>query len=204
MQNHTRIISLVPVAEVGEIDLDAIVEPITVEIARGYLHSAEQDYEALAICIAAARAKCEAFTNRTFAKRKLELRWAKFGRLLGVTNGPLSEIDEIGYVNTSGDEVTFAADEYLIEGQHAHNTAIRFRRSFIEPNDIATDISSPIFLRGTFGPDPETVGNLPADIVQALLWATSHFFENRNPVVTGTELPLGVENVLTPHRRNPI
>lgn len=206
MHCHARNIVPVPVAEVGEIDLSPIVEPITVEALRKYIHSAEEDDDALAGCISSSREKCEAFTGRTFAKRQLELRWAKLGRLLIVSNGPLSEIDEIGYVNTSGEEVTFADEEYLIEGQHAHSTAIRFRATFVEPNDIATDMSAPIFLRGTFGPDPETVGNLPSDIVQAIMWEAAFYAQNGDPEQIKTEAGVTrpVENLLSPHRHNPI
>lgn len=199
---------IIPVSEVGEIGFAvAAIEPVSVETARGYTHSAEEDDAALETCIKSARVACENYTGRTYAKRTLELRWAELGRVLNIARGPLGSVTEFGYVNTAGVEVLFAAGDYSLEGQTAHSTTIRFRESFAQPSDIATDRSSPIFLRGVFGPDAVTVGPVPADVVQAILWTVVHYFENRSPVVTGTiatELPNGIQNILRPYRQNPI
>lgn len=199
---------IVPVSEVGEIGFAvAAAEPISVETARTYTHSAEEDDAVLAQCISSARVACENYTGRTYAKRTLELRWAELGRVLNVARGPLGSITEFGYVNTAGAEVLFTAGDYTIEGQTAHTTTIRFRESFAQPSDVATDRSSPIFLRGVFGPDMDTVGPILPDVVQAILWTVVHYFENRSPVVTGTiatELPNGIQNILRPYRQNPI
>lgn len=208
MHCHRTPAHLVPVSEVGEIGLAvAAVEPVSVETARSYTHSAEEDDAILETCIKSARVACENYTGRTYAKRTLELRWAELGSVLNVARGPLGSITAFGYVNTSGDEVLFAEDSYSIEGQMAHSTTIRFRESFTQPSNIATDRSSPIFLRGVFGPDAEKVGPIPADVVQAILWTAAHYFENRSPVVTGTiatELPNGIQNILRPYRQNPV
>lgn len=199
---------IIPVSEVGEIGFEvAAVEPISVETARSYTHSAEEDDAVLTLCITAARVACENYTGRTYAKRTLELRWPELGRVLNVTRGPLGSITEFGYVNTAGTEVLFTAGDYTLEGQTAHTTTIRFRESFAQPSDVATDRSSPIFLRGVFGPDMDTVGPILPDVVQAILWTVVHYFENRSPVVTGTiatELPNGIQNILRPYRQNPI
>lgn len=199
---------IIPVSEVGEIGFAvAAIEPVSVETARGYTHSAEEDDAALETCIKSARVACENYTGRTYAKRTLELRWPELGRALNVTRGPIGSVTEFGYVNTAGAEVLFAAGDYSLEGQTAHSTTIRFRESFAQPSDIATDRSSPVFLRGVFGPDMDTVGPIPADVVQAILWTVVHYFENRSPVVTGTiatELPNGIQNILRPYRQNPI
>lgn len=199
---------IVPVSEVGEIGFAvAAVEPVSVETARSYTHSAEEDDAELERTIKAARVACENYTGRTYAKRTLELRWAELGRVLNVARGPIGSVTEFGYVNTAGAEVLFAAGSYSLEGQMAHSTTIRFRESFVQPADIATDRSSPIFLRGVFGPDAATVGPIPDDVVQAILWTVVHYFENRSPVVTGTiatELPNGIQNILRPYRQNPI
>lgn len=205
---HHGPVHVIPVYEVGEIGFAvAAVEPISIETARAYTHSAEEDDEVLAMCISSARAACENYTGRTYAKRTLELRWAELGRSLNVTRGPLGSVTEFGYVNTSGAEILFAPGEYSIEGRTAHTTTIRFAESFAPPSGIAIDRSSSIFLRGVFGPDATTVGLVPADVVQAILWTAVHYFENRAPVVTGTiatELPRGIENILRPYRHNPI
>jgi len=199
---------IVPVSEVGEIGFAvAAGEPITVETARAYTHSAEEDDAVLAQCISSARVACENYTGRTYAKRALELRWAEFGPVLNVARGPLGSVTAFGYVNADGAEVLFAPEDYSLEGQTAHTTTIRFRSTFASPSNVATDRSSPIFLRGVFGPDAETIGSIPADVVQAILWTTVHYFENRSPIVTGTiatELPRGIENILRPYRQNPI
>lgn len=198
---------IIPVAEVGEIGFAvAPVEPITIDVARAYTHSAEEDDAVLELCIKSARVACENYTGRTYSKRSLELRWSELGRVLNVARGPLGSVTEFGYVNTAGAEVLFAADDYTVEGKTAHATTIRFRESFVAPSDMAIDRSAPVFLRGVFGPDAERVGEVPADVVQAILWTTVHFFENRSPVVTGTiatELPRGIENILRPYRQNP-
>lgn len=208
MHCHRTPSRIIPVSEVGEIGFAvAAVEPVSVETARSYTHSAEEDDAELERTIKAARVACENYTGRTYAKRALELRWAELGRVLNVARGPLGSITEFGYVNTAGAEVLFAAGSYSLEGQMAHSTTIRFRESFVQPADIATDRSSPIFLRGVFGPDADTVGPIPYDVVQAILWTVVHYFENRSPVVTGTiatELPNGIQNILRPYRQNPI
>jgi uncharacterized phiE125 gp8 family phage protein len=198
----------VPVAEVGEIGFaTTITEPVLVETARTYVRSVEADDANLSRCISAARAACERFTNRTLAKRSRELRWERIGQVLSVSQGPLGSITEFGYVNTAGAEALFHPSDYTLEGQLAHTTTIRFREHFTAPSDIATDRTAPIFLRGVFGPDVTTVGNLPPDVEQAILWTTEHFFDNRNVVITGTiatDLPRGVEHVLAPYRHNPV
>lgn len=198
----------VPVAEVGEIGFaTAIVEPVDVATARSYVRSVTADDVNLTRCIAAARSACERFTNRTLAKRSRELRWERLGQVLSVSQGPLGSITAFGYVNTSGVDTLFQSTDYTLEGQLAHTTTIRFREHFATPSDIATDRSTPIFLRGVFGPDATTVGDLPPDVVQAILWTTEHFFDNRNVVITGTiatDLPRGVESVLAPYRHNPV
>lgn len=199
---------IIPVSEVGEIGFAvAVTEPISVETARSYLHSATQDDTVLALCIASARRDCEKYTGRTYAKRTLELRWAELGNVLAVWRGPLGAVTEFGYVNTSGVEVLFTAGDYSLEGKTAHTTTIRFREAFAYPSDIATDRSSPVFLRGVFGPDSATVGAIPPDVIQAILWTACHYFENRLPEVTGTittELKNGIQNILRPYRQNPI
>lgn len=199
---------IVPVSEVGEIGFAvAAVEPVSIDTARSYTHSAEEDDVELERCISSARVACENYTGRTYAKRTLELRWSELGRILNVARGPLGSVTEFGYVNTAGVDVLFASGDYSLEGQTAHSTTIRFRESFAQPTDIATDRSSPVFLRGVFGPDMDTVGPIPPDVVQAILWAVVHYFENRSPVVTGTiatELPNGIQNILRPYRQNPI
>lgn len=199
---------IIPVSEVGEIGFAvAAVEPISIDTARSYTHSVEEDDAKLGDCVKRARVACENYTGRTYAKRTLELRWAELGRVLNVTRGPLGSVTEFGYVNTAGAEVLFDPGSYSLEGQTAHTTTIRFRESFAQPSDIATDRSSPIFLRGVFGPDTDTVGPIPADVMQAILWTAVHYFENCNPVVTGTiatELPNGIQNILRPYRQNPI
>lgn len=208
MHCHRTPARIIPVSEVGEIGFAvAAVEPISIDTARSYTHSSEEDDAALETCIRSARVACENYTGRTYAKRTLELRWAELGRVLNVTRGPLGSVTEFGYVNTAGAEVLFAPGSYSLEGQTAHTTTIRFRESFAQPSDIATDRSSPIFLRGVFGPDMDTVGPIHADVVQAILWTVVHYFENRSPVVTGTiatELPNGIQNILRPYRQNPI
>lgn len=202
--------NLIPisVAEVGEIGFaTAITEPVAVATARAYVRSAEADDANLARCVAAARAACERFTNRTLAKRSRELRWDRLGQVLSVSQGPLGSISQFGYVNTAGAETLFQTSDYTLEGQLAHATTIRFRENFTAPSDIAADRTNPIFLRGVFGPDAATVGLLPPDVEQAILWTAEHFFDNRNVVITGTiatDLPRGVENVLAPYRHNPV
>jgi len=208
MHSHRTPARIIPVSEVGEIGFAvAVTEPVSVETARSYLRSSSADDTVLAMCISAARRACENYTGRTYAKRTLELRWAELGNVLAVSRGPLGSVTEFGYVNTTGTETLFTSSDYSLEGKTAHSTTIRFRESFTAPSDIATDRSSPIFLRGMFGPDATTVGAIPADVTQAILWTTEHFFDNRNVVITGTiatELPRGIENVLRPHRHNPI
>lgn len=198
----------IPVSEVGEIGFSvAVTEPVSVETARAYLHSSSADDGVLAICIAAARHACENYTGRTYAKRALELRWAELGNVLAVARGPLGSVTEFGYVNAAGTEAMFTAGDYSLEGKTAHATTIRFRESFAYPSDIATDRGSPVFLRGVFGPDAATVGAIPPDVIQAILWTACHYFENRLPEVTGTittELKNGIQNILRPYRQNPI
>lgn len=198
---------VVQVSEVGEIGFTvAALEPLSVETARGYMHSAPEDDAVLASCITAARVACENYTGRTYARRTLELRWNELGPILNVTRAPLVTVEAFGYVNTAGAEKLFTGTDYALEGRTSHTTTIRFSSAFMAPADVATDRSSPIFLRGMFGPDLVTVGPVPGDVLQAILWTAAHYFENRSPIMTGTtstELPRGIESILRPYRQNP-
>ncbi|MBK8477787.1 MAG: phage head-tail connector protein [Opitutaceae bacterium] len=179
---------------------------MSVDMARAYLHSSPEDDAVLASCVSAARVACETYTGRTYARRRLELRWSELGPVLNVTRAPLVAVEAFGYINTAGSETLFTGTDYIVEGRTSHTTTLRFSSAFIAPADVAADRSSPIFLRGVFGPDAVTVGPVPADVLQAILWTAAHYFENRTPVMTGTtstELPRGIENILRPYRQNP-
>ena len=102
--------------------------------------------------------------------------------------------------------VCFAAPPFAVFGfaKRSLRSHTRINPS-AQPSDVATDRNTSVFLRGVFGPDSATVGTIPADVVQAILWTVVHFFENRSPVVTGTiatELPNGIQNILRPYRQN--
>lgn len=103
-------------------------------------------------------------------------------RRLDLARGPLISVESIEGVDGNGDDISLAAEDYII----------RLGGSWIAPATVwpAGWRAGSVVITFTAGFESP-----PTQLVQAALMLAAHWFANREAVVTGTiatELPLGV------------
>jgi len=109
---------------------------------------------------------------------------------------PVQSVDEIRYVDGDGAEQTLASDQYrvdtvsnparVVQGFNATWPNTRER----EPNAVT--------VKFTAGFDP-----IPADLKQAIFLLVAHYYEIRQPVITGTtssEIQFALESIIGRYR----
>ena len=112
--------------------------------------------------------------------------------------GPVASITSITYYDAENVQQTLSTDFYeLLNDELGAYVALKPNQSWpaIYSRRAAVSIT---YVAGTVAAD------VPASIKAAINLLVSHWYENREAVLTGTiatELPLGVAAILAPHRR---
>lgn len=187
-------------------------EPVTVAQAKAHCvitPASDTTHDAvLERYIKAARAHAEKYMGRRIIQQTIELvldswPWENFLELPG---GQLRELVTVYYRDTDDAEQTWSSAEYRVDDAPVPARMFPLR-GFTFPAHVA--LPSPIRVRYKVGYPPGTgsptdyAANVPEDIKQAILLMVGTWFENREETIVGTissQLPLGVEALLWPHR----
>lgn len=168
--------------------------------------------------IKAARQACEQELEMSLVAKTLEVAQDSFYQGVGwfdqalwqwrrptaieLTQGPIRSIVSVTYVDSDGNDVVLAADQYRLNS-YASPVVLIPAYNVTWPS-ARCDVGS-VRVRYTVGypstdSPPEVV---PEPIRQAMHLCIKHWFENRSAVEENTlaELPLGVKHLLSTYRR---
>ncbi len=172
-----------------------MAEPLSVADAKLHLRVDGEDEDALITgIIAAAVDHVERATGLVLSQRPVSEPVAGFGARLNTW--PITSIDSITYTDGVG------ASQTLDVGAWSTNLLSRpVRLSPISSGWPALGAGdAPVTVNMTAGYED---GKVPAGIVAALKLIVGHLYRNREGATVGvvaTELPMGVESLLMPHR----
>jgi uncharacterized phiE125 gp8 family phage protein len=151
----------------------------------------------------------EAYTGRQLVTATWDLVLDGFGCVIDVPKAPLQSVTSVTYIDYGGTEQVLASSGYKVIGASTTPQS-RASRGRIE------------VAYGTYWPPTRYEGGsvtvrfvagygnasaVPAGLIQAMLLLISHWYRNREPVVTGTTvitLPMAVDALLSPYRTWPL
>lgn len=172
-------------------------EPLTLEAAKRHLSidASDDSFDALIgeDYLPAARAHVESITGSKLVEQVLSAQAASWADLARLPFGPVQSITSITYTDTAGDAQTLDAADYELwnDGMDAE---VRASYGVTFP---AIRAGSRITLTATVGYESP-----PAECLQAIRMLTAFWFMNREAAgATMSEVPHGVYDVLTNHRR---
>lgn len=114
--------------------------------------------------------------------------------LISLPVGPVSAVDEVRYIDTTGTERVLSTSAYRVD-----LSAFEARLQAVSSWPATADRIGAVTIDWTAGEDA-----CPADLKAAILLYAGHLFEHRESVVVGTiasELPMGVKALVERHRR---
>ena len=170
---------------------DAASEPITTAQAKAHCNiTTSDDDDYIDILIKAARQKVESDTGRAFINQSWYLYLDRFpvssDTPAYLPMAPVSAVTAITYTDTDGDSATWSSDYY--DADYAHEPArVMPKYGYAYPTD-AKDMPSCVryeYVSG-YGANIGAATLLPVCMTQALYLLISHWYENRELVITGT------------------
>lgn len=179
-------------------------EPVTLAEARAHLRlatgQATDQNATISRHIRAAREHAEAFTRRAFMLQTLRLTLDQFPDFeIALPRPPLVDVSQIRYLDpTTGAMTVLAGSEYSVDNTRApgwvfpaYGRRWPTTRSFTGAVEI------------TYTAGYADIDEVPEDLKQAVLLLVSHFYENREPEISGTIVSawqLGAERLLERYR----
>ena len=174
-------------------------EPLTLAEAKLYLRvdSTSED-DLITALIKAARLQVENKTYRMLITQTWDLILDKKDlneSLIQIYKQPITAISSVKYYDVNNTEQTMSASDYQTEvsSNPAKVQIITFPQIY--------DRLGAVTIRFVAG--YANAGAVPQDIKQAMYFLIGHLYENRQAVVTGTqvnEMPMSVEYLLEPYR----
>jgi len=174
--------------------------PITLAEAKSFLRI-DSDYDDddnyITSLINVATGVVEEFTRRRLITQTFNIFHDEFPPYIDLQVGDVASVTHIKYYDESNVLQTLAASNYDVDtkirpGRIYQSEDGDFPNTFDRPNAVEVE-----FIVGGAASD------IPAPIIQAIYIIVGRYYENRQDVVTGTiarELPLMVDNLLTPYR----
>lgn len=187
-----------------ELVTSPVIEPVDMEteIADHLRLNGSEDFDHAANLVKAARTELERVMNISFLTQTWRLwldDWPFSGSIISLPFTPLQSVTHIKYYDTSGSPTTWTSTNYIVDTvskppriSQAYN--VTWPSETLRPiNGIEIE-----FVSGYTDPD-----NIPQPWKQALLMTVSHWYENREAVLTGSiarEIPFGVESLIWSNR----
>lgn len=153
--------------------------------------------------IAAARRRAEAYLRCRLITQTVRLTLDSFpigcyGIPLHI--GPIQSVEQVFYLDSSGAEMTLPPERYTLSvSQQPNRLFPAYGTTW--PTTLLYPDAAKIDLVVGYG-DART--DIPADILQAMRLDVAHMFQSREAVMlngSAQELPLGLRDLLAPHRR---
>lgn len=180
---------------------DSTAEPITTAEAKAHLRVDIPDDDAyIDSLISASRHKLEREWNRAFVNQTLRATYDTFplnGGPIYLPRPPLTSTTSdiaITYINSTGGSSTLSSSDYQVDSRSEPGRILpAFGQSFPSTRNVLNAVAVQ-YVAG-YGASSA----VPATIKHALKMMLSHYYENREPVVTGTivaQIPETVANLM--------
>ena len=176
------------------------LEPVSISEAKAFLRitDSDQDTEVSGL-ISSAREYVEAALNRSLMTQTWVLRLRCFEEPIVLPNPPLISVSSITYLDIDGTSQTLSSSVYTVDTyREPSGIVLAYAQSWPSTRDQINAVT--ITYTAGYGGSSDTV---PASIKHAIKILISHWYENREPVITGSiiqEVPLSVDAILTPFK----
>ena len=188
-------------------------EPITLVQARDHLRltatgspATHADDTYVTALIAAARRWCEGFTQRAIITQTWD--WFLDGfedgdgadkGILEVPKPPLISVTTIKYLDSAGSQQTWASSKYRVDSDsQPGRISPAFGEAYPAVRGVMGDVE--VRLVAGYGADDTAVVD---DLLQAMKIVMAHWYEHREPIITGTivaSVPMSAEYLARPHQ----
>lgn len=176
------------------------VEPVTVAEMRDHLRMIANDEDTLLRdYIIAARSYVEQITGRAFINQTWDVYFAAFDDELRLPLPPLSSITSVKYQDANNTQQTAASTLYEA-GVWQEVGVVRPKYNQTWPNTLGH--ADDVVVRAVFGYGA-AASSVPSPLRHAIKLLVAQWFENREPVVTGTivaTLPMAFDSLIEPYR----
>jgi len=178
------------------------VEPLSLDDAKAHSRQDPGTIEDSLILgfVKSARAQVETYLRRKLIDQTLRLSLSCFFSRIALPAGPVRSLALLTYLDNDGVRQTLAASEYRLVKIDGEAFVVPARDKDW-PTALSDFASVQVDFIAGYGP---AATDVPHDIVHAVRLLVAHYAENREAIVIGTissDLPLGVIDLLAPHRR---
>ncbi len=181
------------------------VEPVSLAEAKVHLRVDDDDSNDLIVAlIAAARQHVESFTRRQLITQTWDYQLDAFpAEAIVVPLAPVSAVSSISYLDSTGATQTWSSSNYRTDipaGPWAQRPRIEPGYGISYPTTYG--VLNAVTVRCVTGYG-STASTVPAAIRAAMKILIGHWFEHREPVVTGTivaQMPMSVDALLWPFK----
>jgi len=179
--------------------------PVTLSEAKAHMRVTFSDDDTIiAIYINAATALCEQILQRKLVTQTWKMYLDYWPSQIKLLFGNLQSVTHIKYTDTDDSQETFSSDYYYVDTASIPGRVI-LKDQQTWPTDTL-NASNPIEIQFVTGYGDEST-DIPADIRNAVLLTTSHFYENReNSIVSNVQsmtiddVPWTAKTLLAGHR----
>jgi len=177
-------------------------EPLTLEEVKEYLRvDTDSEDDLITSFIIAARRQVEARTYRPLITQSwlLSLDFSEISDIVEINKFPLQTVDSIKYFDIDGNIQTIDSSKYIVD-KNSNPCRVQFTDL---PSTIKNQINA-MQIKFTCGYG-DLASDVPDDIKLAMKFIIGHYYENRQDVVTGTqvnEIPQSSQFLLEPYRNN--
>lgn len=177
-------------------------EPLTLEEVKDYLRVDTNSEDTLITSfIIAARRQVEARTYRPLITQTwlLSLDFSDISDIVEINKFPLQSVDSIKYFDIDGNIQTIDSSKYIVD---INSNPCRVQFTDL-PSTIKNQINA-MQIEFTCGYG-DLASYVPEDIKLAMKFIIGHYYENRQDVVTGTqvnEIPQSSQFLLEPYRNS--
>lgn len=176
-------------------------EPVSLERAKDHLRVEHHfDDDAIRGYLAAARQHAETFTARAFVSQTWETALDAFpeGRSIRLARGQLRSVEAVTYWDAAGVEQTLPTNSYVVDDVSEPGRVV-----LADSASWPATARRPNAVRVRYVVGYGAAAAVPEPICQAILLLASHFYEHREPEITGTvvsQFDLAAEALLRPYR----
>ena len=179
-------------------------EPVSLDEAKLHLRvwdDAEDRY--IVSLIQASRQWCENYLRRSLITTKWRQTFGSLprGGVIELARPPLVEVTRFEYVNDSGVTTTVPAELYSVDIDSEAGRIVR-GHDLTWPTVRTTGVTAAVTVEFNAGYGP-TAASVPDSIRHAMLLMMGHWYENRSPVVVGSQVnsvPRSAEALLATQR----
>jgi len=177
---------------------DAAVEPISVTDFKTNtkVDGTGEDASTIPLYIGAARRHFEAKTDRILMTQTWEEYYDYAPSYVYIQKAPLQSVTHIKYLDEDDVEQTLATASYTVDTK-----GVCPRIKIIDKPTVSDKINN-FWVRFVVGYGDAST-DVPQDMIMAVTYMASHFYENRLPIVSGTvvnEVPMTFKSLTDPHR----